>query len=301
MVKLNNKKINFLVKAVARDKATTKQLSQLYGVSQRRIQQLAKKYQDSNTVPKLNWNRRPRVALTEEEKRTIDVVWEETRRSSRLLWFELRRRGYKIAKNKIHSYLRETGRTIPNPRKQKKRKRCRYERKHSGSLIHGDWHRKSIEHPYLIAWEDDASRKILAAGEFSAISTDNSIEALKLAEQHCAEYLLKIRQANTDRGSEFFSSKENEGRFEKYLKSRGNGHVVSRVNNPQTNGKLERFWYEYDKHRFRFKTLEEFVSWYNQLIHGELDPHNFLTPEEAFVRRMPEEVLVGMFGRLIRW
>ena len=34
------------------------------------------------------------------------------------------------------------------PRKQKKRKRCRYERDHSGSLIQGDFHRTSENHPH---------------------------------------------------------------------------------------------------------------------------------------------------------
>ena len=51
----------------------------------------------------------------------------------------------------------EEGRTRPNSRKQGKRKRCRYEREHSGSLLHGDWHRTTENHPYAIVWLDDAS------------------------------------------------------------------------------------------------------------------------------------------------
>jgi len=31
--------------------------------------------------------------------------------------------------------------------------------------------------------------------------------------------------------------------------------IPSRRNNPQTNGKLERLWYEYDKHRFSFGSI----------------------------------------------
>jgi putative transposase len=100
----------------------------------------------------LKKNRRPRTYLTEEQERTIEDVWKETRLGSRLLYYELRKRGYSIPLNKIHRYYRETGKTIPNPKKQKKRKRCRYERKHSGSLIHGDWHRTTEKHPYAIVW-----------------------------------------------------------------------------------------------------------------------------------------------------
>jgi len=32
----------------------------------------------------------------------------------------------------------------------KKRKRCRYEREPTFSLVHGDWHRKTEEHPHAI-------------------------------------------------------------------------------------------------------------------------------------------------------
>jgi len=47
----------------------------------------------------------------------------------------------------------EEGRTRPNLLEA----RCRYEREHSGSLLHGDWHRTTENHPYAIVWLDDAS------------------------------------------------------------------------------------------------------------------------------------------------
>jgi len=62
-------------------------------------------------------------------------------------------RGYRIPHNKIHAYLKQTGRTIPNLLEAK----CRYEREDSGSLLHGDWHRTTENHPYAIVWLDDAS------------------------------------------------------------------------------------------------------------------------------------------------
>jgi hypothetical protein len=44
-------------------------------------------------------------------------------------------------------------------------------------------------------------------------------------------------------------------------------YIPSRRNNHQTNGKLERFWLEYDRHRFRFDTMEEFIVWCNNRMH----------------------------------
>jgi hypothetical protein len=57
----------------------------------------------------------------------------------------------------------------PHPKKQKKRKRCRYERKHSLSLVHADW--LDYDGVQVIAFEDDASIKILSIGEFANATT----------------------------------------------------------------------------------------------------------------------------------
>jgi transposase InsO family protein len=70
-------------------------------------------------------------------------------------------------------------------------------------------------------------------------------EALTVA----ASWGLTIRETNTDRGREFFVSDKSDrtesspGRFQEYLARQGIRHVVSRVQTPHTNGRLERLWY----------------------------------------------------------
>ena len=224
MVKLKNGEIKWIVKHAENGDITTRQAAEIYGVSIRRVQQLVKEYREKNIIHKQKKNRRPKTYLAEEQKKIIDEVWKEMKVGTRLLYYEIRRRGHKIPHNKIHTYLKETGRTIPNPKKQKKRKRCRYERKHSCSIIHGDWHRKSIEHPYAIIWLDDI-RHILAGGEFKEATIENSITFEK-AMNKAREYNVEIKEVNTDKGSQF------------YLKC-----IPSHRNNPQTNGKFERLWY----------------------------------------------------------
>jgi putative transposase len=49
-----------------------------------------------------------------------------------------------------------------------------YERKHSMSDVHIDLHENTEDSPKVCAILDDASRKILAGGEFSNINTENS-------------------------------------------------------------------------------------------------------------------------------
>lgn len=59
--------------------------------------------------------------------------------------------------------------TKPDPSKSiKKRPWVRYERKHSLSAIHMDWHMSKSNGKWVCAVLDDASRMILASGEFEA-------------------------------------------------------------------------------------------------------------------------------------
>ncbi len=56
---------------------------------------------------------------------------------------------------------------------------------------------------------------------------------------------------------------------------------------------MERFWLEYDRHRWRFKDLREFILWYNR-IHGALWLEIGGTLSDAFIRKTSEELLFGL-------
>ena len=114
-------------------------------------------------MPRLNRKRRPSAPpLTEGQKALLAREWQRTRKGPTKLWRALQGRGFDLPHEKVYQYAKSQGWSRPNPRKQRKRSRCRYEREHSGSLLHGDYHRTSSAHPYVILWEDDASRMILA-------------------------------------------------------------------------------------------------------------------------------------------
>ena len=88
----------------------------------------------------------------------------------------------------------------------------------------------------VIAYEDDASRKILSIGEFTNATTDNAIAVFKRAEDIARAYRVKITAVNTDRGSQFYASggekkKKGVSRFKQYLYARGVKHIPSKRNN----------------------------------------------------------------------
>jgi len=147
---------------------------------------------------------------------------------------------------------------------------------------------------------------ILSGGEFSAATTAHSITTLQAALRFARRWNLDVREVNTDQGTQFFSPSRGDKKgipgkiyphrtvFGQFLVNTGIRHVVSRRNNPQTNGKLERLWYEYDRHRWRFPTLGEFIDWHNDQIHDGLWLEQYETPREAFQRKLPPEVLLGL-------
>ena len=278
-------------------------IAEAMNVSKRRIQQIIKKYKLTKIMPILIKSRRPKTKISEDKRKAIDLAFEETKLSPRLLYYELKRRRNPVAKNKIYEYCKQKGWVIPDKNKQKKRKRCRYERQHSGSLVHGDTHRTSEDHPYCLLWTDDASRKILSGVESNKpMNNKQSILSFKQAQKEARRYNVLLVQVNTDRGTEFFSNKKEQNKdsqseFEIYLEKQGIDHIPSRRKNPQTNGKLERLWLEYDKHRWRFKTLKEWIDWYNNRLHGALKLEWGETPHEAFIRKRRPESILGLFWR----
>jgi putative transposase len=283
------------VDQVAKYDKLPREVASVYNLSERRVQQLVKQFNETKKYPELDKNRRPKTFLSEAQKEIIEKTYQETGLSARLLYQELRRRSISVAKNKVYAHMKHKGLVQDEPKKQQKRKRCRYEWPHTGDMLHADYHRTSEQHPYCIFWLDDASRKILSAGEFSQATKENAIVTFKQAEKEMEKVGWQVLRVNTDRGSQFFANKGEDAQsgFQRYLEEKGIRFIPSRAHNPQTNGKVERRWKEYDKHRWRFNTLQEWVDWYNNRLTTALEIEQFQTPNKAFIQKLP-----NLFGFL---
>lgn len=60
-------------------------------------------------------------------------------------------------------------------------------------------------------------------------------------------------------------------------------HIPTRRNNSSSSKLVT--WGEYKKYRSRFSAPEEYITWYNNRIHGALDLEVGETPQEAFMRK----------------
>jgi len=307
MVKLANKKRKWAIDKVIAGRKTIQEVAQIYDVSERWIQILVRCYKSTGAYPVLNRMRRPKTYLTEEEKELIDKIVKETGLTNTIhtrLYVE-KHYNKKIPYNKIHKHLLKQGLSKEDKKKKKQRKYSRYEREHSFSLVHLDWHEsKIVDGKQVCVVEDDASRKIICGGEFDNEEAEHNIKLIKKAIKIAFDkYSSVIRECNTDKGSQFYcnklDAKGNRGKaeFELYLEDEGINHIPSRRNHPQTNGKNERWFRTYEEHRGRFKTFEEFIDWYNNKIHLGLSRKKGITPNEAIGFKLQPEAILGLFFR----
>ena len=216
--------------------------------------------------------------------------------------------GIHIPHNRIHQHLLKEGLAKEESKKKKRRKPyIRYEREHTMSAGHIDWYDSGFNNTKFCAILDDASRKILVAGEFQMADTDNSI---LLVDQMVEMYwdILPMRELILDNGSQFGAhrrgdNKEWDSRFKRHVESFGIKLIPTSIKHPQTNGKIEKFFDCYNRYRADFESLNAFIEWYNTVRpHESLDTKWYLqTPEEAFWGRLPVEVRVGMAAKIFGW
>ncbi len=200
------------------------------------------------------------------------------------------------------------GMSVEDYRKHTKKKWVRYEREHSNSLWHADWHK--IDDPRwkgknLIAYEDDASRYITGYGVFDNEISENSVNVL---EQAIGKHG-KPASVLTDNGSPFTKNPHTLDNnaptlFEHYLMQHKIRLILSRVHHPQTNGKIEKFFDIFEKKVRFFSSVDEFMEWYNNVRpHGALNLKEMETPVQAYHARMaPKGVLVDpamLWGEII--
>jgi putative transposase len=265
----------------------TKDLASIQKISPRWVRHLLKEYQTTGRIL-LKRAGRKRKPLPLED---IKLILTEHLRNSGALILEKRiyaKHHKHIPHNTIHMVLKYAGYAQTDPKKQKRRKWVRYEREHSLSLVHTDWHEsRVVPGKQLIAYLDDASRFILAIEEMDHATAENAIQVLRKVVQFARPYG-GIRQLLSDNGSQFLNQ------FDQELATQRIEHVHTRVHHPQTNGKMERFFGTYEKKRGMFKSLEEFVQWYNtDRLHMSLKMHYAETPWEAFRRKMEPCVYLG--------
>ena len=284
-----------------------KECAYLCAIGVRWFQKLYAEYKMAGTLPRLNWERRPKTCLNDGQKALIAKAMQESQMQGavHLRLYIKKHYGENIAHNKIHAYLLKQGIAMEDKEKKKQRIYRLYARDHSFSLGHLDWHHsKCIPGKQVCVLIDDASRNILAGGEFDNALEDYTIQIVEKGMKDAWNTYSSVwRQMNTDKGSQFYANTKNadgekgQSRFELFLAAHAIKHIPSRRNHPQTNGKNERWFRTYEENRMKFASFDAFIAWYNNRIHLGLSRKEGITPNEAIVHKLQPESLIGLFFR----
>jgi putative transposase len=267
---------------------TTYRIKKQVGVSIRRVNQIWTEYQVTGEVPVVGKKMgRPKKAFEPWEVEIISKTYEKYRVSADTLERLINRDyGMTISHNRIHKILLVIG--CANNRKNfypRKIDWIRYERRHSLTAVHIDWHFDGEKRIWVFAVIDDASRKILALIECESPTTDKSIEGMEIALKHG-----KIKQCISDHGAQFISNIGGDSKFKAYLEWRGIKQILCKIKHPQSNGKVEKWFDMYDNHRHAFNTKEKFLTWYKEVRpHRSLNFQVLETPSQAFERKLKAE------------
>ena len=265
---------------------TTYQARKIAGISIRRVNQVYSSYLQTEKIPEIGRNNgRPIKPFEEWEISLVKEAWPKYRVSADTLERILAKEYDKhIAHNRLHRIMLMLGFAKKKANKDvRKKKWIRYQRKHSLTAVHIDWHYDCKV--YVFAVIDDASRKLLALLETNTATTDHSIEGMALALNHG-----KIKQCISDHGAQFICNIDGDSKFKAFLDSKGIKQILCRVKHPQSNGKIEKWFDCYDRHRHAFESKETFLYWYNSVRpHRSLNFSALETPEQAFIRKMKAE------------
>jgi len=282
MYKLNFKKRVWIVKQKLKGISTSKiALSQ--SVSTRTVQKLVKAYEQFGWDGlKDHKTGRPETVLHPNSVIVILDLRKQYGYGACHIEQILKRKGFAISHRQIEKVLVRNGLVTPNPKKQKPRKWVRYELPNPNDMWHTDWSHDPFTDKNISVYIDDRTRLITSYGVFKRQTAENS---LTLLYSGIAEYG-KPKSVMTDHGAQYYanhpSAKQENTQFRATLNVLGIKHCLARVNRPQTNGKVERFFRTYKEEYITntFSSLNDFIKHYNEArLHMSL---YYKTPKEVW-------------------
>jgi len=284
MYKLTFKKRVWIVKHYLSGEITSK-IALAQKVSERTVQKIIEKYNEfSWDGLKDHKTGRPETVLNSKSADIIIDLRKKFGYGACHIEQILKKKGFGISHRQIEKLLVRNNLVLPDIKKQRSRKWVRYELPNPNDLWHTDWSFDPFTNQNLSVYIDDRTRLITAYGIFKNANTENSIAQLKGA---ILEYG-KPKSVMTDHGTTYFNNTpDNKGKlqlnsYQIALQAMGIKHCLARVNRPQTNGKVERWFRTYKTEYItgNFTNLKEFVEHYNNTrLHMSL---NYETPKKVW-------------------
>lgn len=282
MYKLNFKKRVWIVKQYKKGVSATK-IAEAQGVNRRAVYQIVEKYNQYGWGGlKDHKTGRPETVLNTTAQLIILDLRKQYGHGACHIEQILKRKGFAISHRQIEKILIRNGLVAINVKKQRCRKWVRYELPNPNDLWHTDWSYDPFTGKNLSVYIDDRTRLITSYGIFKRATAENSIALLRSG---IAEYG-KPKAIMTDHGAQYYANhpfaKQENTEFRRTLNLLSIKHYLARVNRPQTNGKVERFFLSYKTEYATgtFSNINDFMKHYNEArLHMSL---HYKTPREVW-------------------
>jgi len=282
MYKLNFNKRTWIVKQRLRGISPSK-LALAQGISDRAVREIIQKYRQFGWDGlKDHKTGRPETRLNKNVEIIILDLRQKYGYGACHVEQILRRKGFAISHRQIEKLLLRNGLVKPNIKKQKCRKWVRFELPNPNDMSHTDWTYDPFTQNQFSVYIDDRTRLITSSGLFKRATAENSIALLKSS---IANYG-KPKSVMTDHGSQYYANKGDalqvNTSFRIALNALGIKHYLAKVNRPQTNGKVERFFltYKTEYATGSFSSITDFIKHYNEKrLHMSL---GYKTPKEVW-------------------
>lgn len=260
MKKLNKTKIKWIVREMEKREKGAWTIGQIQNISPQHARYVHKKYKDCKNPVMKKPGRKPKE-IAKDERRAVVEAYKEYLVCATMLEKILRERRIIINHNKIHKIMLEEGLAKHEKNKQKQRSFCRYQRKHSLSLVHSDWFEYKKWKFILI--EDDASRFLTGSGKFKHSTVDNGKKVFKQSLKWGVPKQFHSDNGSVFRANEQEGKKKGEGEFEKAVREAGVHQIFTRVSHPRGNGKAEKLGDTMKKLWDKLGSFEKAVEHYN--------------------------------------
>lgn len=174
----------------------------------------------------------------------VKYYWQRYLCGSHKMWLYLKRKGFGVSQRQIQKIYNKYYMKMNKRKRPSQIKFVKYEWPKPNMLWHTDWTVCPFTGQQLIAFIDDHSRFVVHAEYFANATSENTLLAFSNAiRKHGVPEAIV-----TDNGTQFTPAKNRGGEnglFAQFCKERGIKHILGRVNHPQTNGKIERWFGTY--------------------------------------------------------
>lgn len=242
----NFKKVRQRVVKKALEGANITQLAREYMVTRQFIYKWIKRYKENPTG---EWWKEHSRAPKNPKRKVTPHIKEQIIIARRNLGFNivkievwLKRKGIHLSHTTIEKVLKKEGEPAWSTKKRKYVRHKRFERDKPNDLWQIDskgpaWIDKQGQHVYLLTVIDDYSRFLLVSKLYThPVTQRNILDELDKAFQLYG----RPRQILSDNGSQYYAMRGGVSTFTRCMIQEGIEHIRSRVNHPQTCGKVER-------------------------------------------------------------